>query len=538
MSLNIKSSMSKNTNFEFELILCIDGTGSMEEIIDNVKANANNLASKITTNLNNATIKINSLRVKVIVFKNFECDGKNALTSSPFFDLDQQETEFLNFLNTIKADGGGEDPLEDGLEALAIAITSNWNFKENSFQIIVLWTDNGSHRLEDNYKKGFPHYPKSIPNSFNELMKAWEGTFLSKTKASKLVLYAPNQYPWKNINSEWTNVSRYDLDNDNSNSSNSEEITNDIINQINDLFEKKQIEEDPKNQAFISSLIIEKDRLRKLLKKAKPKNELPNSHNTPDSTIESKKDSLLKQILKAVTFISIAVVSIRFIGFSIFSYQYTNIENQTNNYYIESKEKLDSLVGKLKKEKRISKNTIIEIKTNLKKESNLIADQANLNVQLFFEYDVSNFKLGQYSVQEYRETKEACKILIDYLNKLNERYKEYSSIEVKVTGETDNTPITGEILYNGEFGILKYKKYTFNNFETIFGLTERDLIQTNEKLGFLRGYSFWYNIKSRTDLFITSATKYQQFVKINPQKGSFYRRTTINIKINDVDTRK
>ena len=114
-------------------------------------------------------------------------------------------------LNAEYADGGGDAP-EDGLEALAYAIRSDWNpegLKRRN--IIVLWTDAPTHEI--GFGSKMPNYPKGMPASFSELTEWWgdeqmESPFI-KNAAKRLILFAPDQPYWTDIVNSWNNVIHY-----------------------------------------------------------------------------------------------------------------------------------------------------------------------------------------------------------------------------------------------------------------------------------------------------------------------------------------
>ena len=113
------------------------------------------------------------LRVKVIVFRDYIADGADAMLQTDFFLLPQQAAEFEDIINSIHAEGGGDIP-EDGLEALAYAMKSNWTTYEGAKkrQVIVVWTDAGTHEL--GYSKRSKYYPSGMPANLAELEDWWD----------------------------------------------------------------------------------------------------------------------------------------------------------------------------------------------------------------------------------------------------------------------------------------------------------------------------------------------------------------------------
>ena len=104
--------------------MCIDATGSMGHLIEEVKSAALTFHDKLQTKCSAKQKKIGQLRVKVIIFRDYWADPQEmAMIESEFFDLETQGSDFENFVRKIKESGGGDEP-ENGLEALALALQS------------------------------------------------------------------------------------------------------------------------------------------------------------------------------------------------------------------------------------------------------------------------------------------------------------------------------------------------------------------------------------------------------------------------------
>src|SRR4030095_11066797 len=108
-----------------DLVFCIDVTGSMTPIIDQVRANALRFYDDVQSNLTGKGKNVDQLRVRVLAFRDFKADGAAALQESPFFTLPADRAEFSDFVNGLIAEGGGDAP-ESGLEAVALAVNSPW----------------------------------------------------------------------------------------------------------------------------------------------------------------------------------------------------------------------------------------------------------------------------------------------------------------------------------------------------------------------------------------------------------------------------
>ncbi len=193
--------------YNVDMVFCIDSTGSMSNVIDMVRKNALNLYSDITTHMKNKNKIIDTLRVKVVAFRDYIADEENAMLVTDFFTLPEQASDFELCVNSIEAFGGGDDP-EDGLEALGYAIKSKWNpdgIKKR--QIIVVWSDAPTHPI--GYGRDYPKYPNNMAKSFDELTRWWgdkQNAGFVDQHAKRLILFAPDDTYWNTVSDTWDNV--------------------------------------------------------------------------------------------------------------------------------------------------------------------------------------------------------------------------------------------------------------------------------------------------------------------------------------------
>ncbi|MGA9380521.1 MAG: VWA domain-containing protein [Phormidium sp.] len=191
--------------YAVDLVMCIDGTNGMNPLIEEVKSSALKFCDRLEDKVEEYGRKIDQLRARVIVFRDYWADSADlAMQCSEFFDLRSQSSDFVNFVSQIQAEGGGDEP-ENGLEALALALKSNWaegDFNKQRY-VIVVYTDSIAHSLEKSPKPN--HYPSDIPKTFDELTDYWHEM---PTSAKLLVLVAPDGEPWTTISS-WENAVHY-----------------------------------------------------------------------------------------------------------------------------------------------------------------------------------------------------------------------------------------------------------------------------------------------------------------------------------------
>jgi hypothetical protein len=191
-----------NIDTNVDIVFCIDGTGSMAPVIEEVKRNALSFHDKLQEQLKKKHRPVKQTRIKVIVFRDVYCD-ENAFSESKFFVLPDESTDFANFVNSIVATGGGDEP-ESGLEALAKAISSEWVTEgKRKRHIIVVFTDASCHPLEKPERHICRNYPVDIPRDLAELEALWSDEQEGSRNARRLAIYAPNSYPWNEIGGGW-----------------------------------------------------------------------------------------------------------------------------------------------------------------------------------------------------------------------------------------------------------------------------------------------------------------------------------------------
>jgi len=193
--------------YNVDMVFCIDCTMSMEYILKVVKQNALNFYEDVTKKMEEKHKHISQLRVRVVAFRDYLADGKDAMLVTDFFKLPEQAEDFERCVKSLQADGGGDDP-EDGLEALAYAIKSKWDTEGmKKRQVIVVWTDDATHPL--GYGRSSEFYPNGMANDINELT-AWWGSAQQKgfidNNAKRLLLFAPDAPDWSVISRNWDNV--------------------------------------------------------------------------------------------------------------------------------------------------------------------------------------------------------------------------------------------------------------------------------------------------------------------------------------------
>lgn len=199
-----------------DTILLMDGTESMSPIIENTKKKALSFCEKLHSMMEANGKHVDELRIKVMVFRDFQADGNQAMADSGFFPLPEKNDEYRDFVTKIRAMGGGDVP-ESALEAMALAMRSDWTKRgAKRRHVIAVFTDAPAVPLQDPLRMENPTYPKNMPATLEELGDMWAGVSqelggMPESRSARLVLFTPNCYPWSDMqswNNVWVNFSR------------------------------------------------------------------------------------------------------------------------------------------------------------------------------------------------------------------------------------------------------------------------------------------------------------------------------------------
>lgn len=184
-----------------DIVMCIDATGSMAPIIDEVKGNAISFYQRFVDAMEENDKEVEKLRIKVIAFRDYGYDDE-PMVQSEFFNLPDQNEEFKSFVNSIEAKGGGDSP-ENALEAIALALKSNWTTSGSKRRhVILVFSDAPALPLGE--RASSASYPSGLPTDIAQLGAWWEGTDQTlgstyQAKAGRLVAFVPNAEPWTEL---------------------------------------------------------------------------------------------------------------------------------------------------------------------------------------------------------------------------------------------------------------------------------------------------------------------------------------------------
>lgn len=192
----IKSFKTGDNILTVDVVMCIDVTGSMSDIINTVKRNAISFYDLFNASCEEEGIQLAALNAQVIAFRDKNADY-NWLQISDTYSLPSQRTDYNTFVNGLYASGGGDTP-ESGLEALQTAFNkTDWGVDDGYHrQVVILWTD----------------APYLIGERYTDItLSSLESLWDSMPSGRRLILFAPygtsdsNGASWGNLD-DWTNL--------------------------------------------------------------------------------------------------------------------------------------------------------------------------------------------------------------------------------------------------------------------------------------------------------------------------------------------
>ena len=204
--------------YKVDIAFVIDATGSMEPIMTQVKERALTLGDEIKQKMEAAGKHVGALRMRVIDFADFASESIEAIRASDFYTMPEQQAEFEAQVRGIQyADRGGDVP-ENALEALWVAMKSDWVDLPGltpGRHIIVLITDAPPLNLGE--RNGCMGYvADDYPENIQEMEEIWKeqasqggGHTKLSPKKKRLLLFAPETgdgtHSWAAV-SGWENT--------------------------------------------------------------------------------------------------------------------------------------------------------------------------------------------------------------------------------------------------------------------------------------------------------------------------------------------
>lgn len=189
--------------FPVDVVMCIDKTGSMHYIWDEIKSSLDGLVRSVFAASSELGKEHLRLRIKVIAFGDYSADA-DPMSESQFFEMPEDMDALRAFLDSTELGGGG-DIAEDALEALSLALRSDFSEEGRVRRhIVMMFSDAGAHALGTNAHTAA--YPDGMPEDIARLEMQWEGRDPSfsgslHARSARLVAFVPHEEPWDELES-------------------------------------------------------------------------------------------------------------------------------------------------------------------------------------------------------------------------------------------------------------------------------------------------------------------------------------------------
>ena len=163
--------------------------------------------------------------------------------------------------------------------------------------------------------------------------------------------------------------------------------------------------------------------------------------------------------------------------------------------------------------------------------STVVSDK-NLGVKFNVSSKTDDYPPGAYSPT----LSNACKLTLEFVkSKVETELLKYftpgARVTVKITGETDGSPINNKLPYKGEFGDFKDRLIYLNGELNNMTVTKETGISSNAQLAFLRTQGVENFIKTYITPLHQTKNTYQIYAVENKQKGDEFRKISIELII-------
>jgi len=196
-----------------DLVLCIDMAACMVSALDMLQNNTLNFYQDFISRISVNCWRISELRVRLVLFRDYLLAKEQAMRISTFFSLPAQIDDFHACVRSLKTEGGIGAP-ENGLEALAYAMKSDWSHNTlKKRHVIVVLSDAETYEIGS--CRSAANYPKNMAKDFEELSQWWgtkSAPGVMDERAKRLILFTPDVPYWDTIRDNWNNVIHYEME--------------------------------------------------------------------------------------------------------------------------------------------------------------------------------------------------------------------------------------------------------------------------------------------------------------------------------------
>jgi thiol-disulfide isomerase/thioredoxin len=169
-----------------------------------------------------------------------------------------------------------------------------------------------------------------------------------------------------------------------------------------------------------------------------------------------------------------------------------------------------------------------------KKETSIHVDYMYEVVKLTAENKTDDFPAGSYVL----EKSNAAMFTMNFIKKtLEGKLSQYlinnRKVTVKVKGFTDASPISGNLVYKGEYGNYDNEPYFYNSDITTASFQKNKNFNSNRDLGFLRTAGVRHFIQNDIDILKKCDLSFEHEVVVEKEVGSNFRKISVEVIIHD-----
>ncbi len=160
--------------YKLDITFVIDTTGSMTSHMEQVREKVLSFGDYIVKEMADANYLVSQLRVRLIDFADFATEGEDALHSTEFFTLPDEKDKLRDAVNGIDIKNHVIRLFGNGLEALFIAMESDWTSfgADIGHHIIVVISNTLPFELHE--KDGCAGYISILfPRDIEEMEELW-----------------------------------------------------------------------------------------------------------------------------------------------------------------------------------------------------------------------------------------------------------------------------------------------------------------------------------------------------------------------------
>ena len=188
--------------YHIDVVMCIDTTTEQGFIIDDIKKNALTFYQQLVDVMDERMSEFTKLRVKVITFTDCKTDIAS-IRASEFFVLPEQSCEFDSFVQSIEVGVGG-NTRDNALEALALAIKSDWTTEGDKRRHIILMFSVAPAYSRLGANTDSPYYPEGMPTTMEQLTAWWQGAddryYAGRfIYTGRFIAFVPKLKPWTEL---------------------------------------------------------------------------------------------------------------------------------------------------------------------------------------------------------------------------------------------------------------------------------------------------------------------------------------------------